>query len=345
MIFNLSHIDFRLCHTLAQRYIDLLRHDSFTCSIPEQAGQILPNDNQNSIINYNWHNPDNVLHIQIGLSCCASPREVDLSKVWSRHRSSLIDLFSSLQGIHIIVENLDNRFSSEEGASAYIREIDLTLNFKNGHGHIWHLLPNGVYTVEVTVAGLPKPMIKYMVPIQVAEFTEVVFLLPPNQMMPKFFVLLIMTCASMIILICAVVFCRCCGKNDYSNNSKWLNQIEQHGSIRGSKGRVAKSHHRPNYEGFQLLTRGGGKAKSLFEDDESEEEFLDRSMKQYGLKMPPTKIYRDEFSSQSSEDELQRQEHNSFLNVRQNGARVDVIRNNRKSQKWPQSSQETILNM
>ena len=303
------------------------------------------------MINYNWHHPDNVLQMGIGLSCCASPSETDLSKVWSRHRSSLIGLFSSLQGIHIIVENLDDVLGSETDAFAYIREIDLKLYFKKGHGHIWHLLPNGMYTVEVTVPGLPKPMIKYMVPIHVAEFTEVVFLLPPNQMMPKFFVLFLMACSSMIILICVVVFCRCCSKGDYSNNGKWLNQIEPHGSSRGSKGRGAKSHHRPNYDGFQLLTRGGGKAKSLFEDDdESEEEMLDKSMKQYGLRMPPTKIYRDEFSSQSSDDELPRQERNSFLNIRQNGVGggegVDIRRNGRKSQqKWPQLSQETILNM
>ena len=75
---------------------------------------------------------------------------------------------------------------------------------------------------------------------------------------------------------------------------------------------------------------------------------LDKSMKQYGLKMPPTKIYRDEFSSQSSEDELPGKEHNSFLYNRHNNiSRVDIIGNDRRSEghRWPQSSQETILNM
>ena len=38
--------------------------------------------------------------------------------------------------------------------------------------------------------------------------------------------------------------------------------------MRGPKGRGSKSHHRPSYDGFQLLTRGGGKSKSLFEDDD-----------------------------------------------------------------------------
>ena len=112
---------FRLCHTIAKRYLELLRHETFTCSIPEQYRQILPDVNPNSLTNYNWNHPDNVLHMQIGLSCCPSPNESDLSKVWSRHRSSLIDLFSSLQGIHIIVENLDHRFTDgENDAFVYI---------------------------------------------------------------------------------------------------------------------------------------------------------------------------------------------------------------------------------
>ena len=298
------------------------------------------------MINYNWNHPDNVLQMEIGLSCCPSPHEADLSKVWSRHRASLIDLFSSLQGIHVIVENLDERFTSEMDAFVYIREVDLKIKFKNGIGHIWHLLPNGTYTIEVTVPTIPQPMIKYMVPIQVAEFQEVVFLLPPNRMMPKFFVLFLMACVSMVILICVAMFCRCCGRGEYGNNSKWLNQMDQH----RSKGRNSKSHHRPSYDGFQLLTRGGGKAKTLFEeDDESEDDMLDKSMKQYGLKMPPTKIYRDEFSSQSSEDELPRHEHNTFLRERYNNVGgVDIIGRSRRSpeqQKWPPSSQETILNM
>ena len=343
---------FRLCHTIAKRYLELLRHDSFTCSIPEQYGQILPNDNPNSIVNYNWNHPDNVLHMQIGLSCCPSPNESDLSKVWSRHRSSLIDLFSSLQGIHVIVENLDHRFTDgEDDAFVYIREIDLKLCFKNGVGHVWHLVPNGTYTVEVTVPGLDKPMIKYMVPVQVAEFTEVFFLLPSNQMMPKFFVIFTMACFSMVMLFCVVILCRCCARGEYGSNTKWLNHIDQHGSIRGSKGRGSKSHNRPSYDGFQLLTRGGGKSKTLFEESESEDDMLDKSMKQYGLKMPPTKIYRDEFSSQSSEDELPTHDQNSFLHNRHNNRvqGVDIIGNSRKlseEEKWQsQPSQETILNM
>ena len=67
-------------------------------------------------------------------------------------------------------------------------------------------------------------------------------------------------------------------------------------------------------------------------------------------KMPPAKIYRDEFSSRSSEDELPRSANSSFLHNRRNnlGREVDVIGNNRASnqEKWPpQSSQETILNL
>jgi hypothetical protein len=304
------------------------------------------------MINYNWNHPDNVLHMGIGLSCCPSPHEADLSKVWSRHRTSLIDLFSSLQGIHVIVENLDHRFTDGEmDAFAYIREMDLKLYFKNGIGHIWHLLPNGTYTIEVTVPGITKPMIKYMVPVQVAEFQEVYFLLPSNQMMPKFFLIFMMACISMVMLIGVVMFCRCCARG--SPNNKWFNKIEQHNSLRGSKGRSGKSHHRPSYDGFQLLTRGGGKSKSLFEDDdESDEDMLDKSMKQYGLKMPPTKIYRDEFSSQSSDDEFPRNEDNTFLHNRHNnivGGKVGIVGSNRKvshQEKWPpKSSQETILNM
>ena len=74
-------------------------------------------------------------------------------------------------------------------------------------------------------------------------------------------------------------------------------------------------------------------------------------MKQYGLKMPPTKIYRDEFSSQSSEDELPTHDQNSFLHNRHNNRvqGVDIIGNSRKlseEEKWQsQPSQETILNM
>ena len=300
------------------------------------------------MINYNWFHSDNVLQLGIGLSCCPSPRESDLSKVWSRHRASLIDLFGSLQGIHIIVENLDERYTSEMDAFAHVKEVDLKIKFKNGIGHIWHLLPNGTYTIEVTIPTISTPMIKYMVPVQVAEFTEVVFLLPPNRMMPKFFLLFLMASVSMVILISVVMFFRCCARGEYGHNSKWFNKMDQRGgSTRTSKTR--KHQNRNNYDGFQLLTRGGGKSKSLFEDDdESEDDMLDKSMKQYGLKMPPTKIYRDEFSSQSSEDELPGKEHNSFLyNRHDNISRVDIIGNDRRSEghRWPQSSQETILNM
>ena len=299
------------------------------------------------MINYNWNHPDNVLEMGIGLSCCPSPKEADLSKVWSRHRTSIIDLLSSLQGIHIIVQNLDERVRSEKDVFAYIRELNLKLNFKSDSSHLWHLLPNGSYTIEVTVAGLPNSMVKYMVPIQLAEFTEVVFVLPPNEMMPKFIVLFLMVCTSMVILICVVMFCRCCSRANYINTGKWLHKIDQRGAIRGSKVRGGKHHHRPSHDGFQLLARGGSKAKSLFEDDdESEDDILDKSIKQYGLKMPPVKIYHDEFSSQSSEDELPSYEQNSFSNVKQNGGgRVDVIERGRRSQNWPTSRQEKPIKM
>ena len=233
---------------------------------------------------------------------------------------------------------------AEGDAVAYIKELDLHLNFKSDQTHVWHVLPKGIYTVNVTIVGHAESMTKYMVPIQIAEFTEVVFVLPPNQMIPKFVALFLIACISMVVMICAAVVCRCCG-NTTGNSAKWLSQSDNHnGSFRSSK---TRTHHRPSHDGFQLLTRGGAKAKSLFpsDDDESEDEILaNKSMKQYGLKMATAKVYHDELSSQSSEED-----ENSFLHIRQNGSNgrgsgIGII-GHQRPQNGRHSDHETSLNI
>lgn len=257
-----------LCHTLAKQYWSRLRGGHFACSRPELYGQIQPSFNPSSMINYNWNHRDNVLELGIGLACCPSPSEKDLATVWDRHRRSLIGLLSSLQGLHIRVDHL---YSSSD-AFATIKELDLKLPV-NEYGNLWHLLSNGSYTVTVEVdSHIP---ITKIVTVVSGEFTEVIYRLPYEPTMPRFVVVLILASVTMCVLLCSLA-CHC---------------------------RQQNGKHRRTYDGFQLLSR---EERNLFEDEDEEEEDLeifDKGVEQYGLKMPPTKVYHDVTSSSSEAEE------------------------------------------
>jgi hypothetical protein len=108
------------------------------------------------MINYNWNHPTNILEIGIGLTCCPTPAEEDLTRIWSKYRRSLVGLLSNLQGLHLELEN--SAYPPEE-ARATIAELNLTLPF-DVHGQLWHLLPTGRFTVSVVTRDSQRPTVK-----------------------------------------------------------------------------------------------------------------------------------------------------------------------------------------
>lgn len=146
----------RLCHALINRYFATLGQGATTCPRPEEIGQLQVNSNPNSMTNYNWNHPANILEIGIGLSCCPTPKEEDMTLIWSKHRRSLLSLLGNLQGVHLELEN--SGFASEE-ARATIVELNLTLPF-DVHGQLWHLLPTGTFTISVLTRDSQRPTVK-----------------------------------------------------------------------------------------------------------------------------------------------------------------------------------------
>jgi hypothetical protein len=235
--------------------------------------QLVQKSDLASMANYNWRHPDNVLELGIGITCCPSPTEADLSSVWDQARPGLVSLLSSLQGIHIFVSNLDSR-----EAKVTVEELERLSLGVDEYGHLWHLMGNGTYTITVEVSGF-VPMTK-LVRVLTAEFTEVTFSLPYSSGMPRAIIILFLSSLVLIILLCTLfVHCR-------QQNIKTVR----------------------SYDGFQLLSR---EERHMFEDEDEDEEaeIFDKGVEQYGLKMPPTKVYRD-FSSSESEAEGE-----SFLKI------------------------------
>jgi len=74
----------------------------------------------------------------------------------SKYRRSLVGLLSSLQGVHLELEN--SGFPADE-ARATIAELNLTLPF-DVHGQLWHLLPTGRFTISVTTRDSQRPTVK-----------------------------------------------------------------------------------------------------------------------------------------------------------------------------------------
>ena len=173
-----------------------------------------------------------------------------------------------MQGIHVYVSNLDGR-------SAIIGIEDLIVLSVGPEGHLWHLMANGTFTVTLKVEGF-MPMTK-LVRVFAAEFTEVNFELPYPAGIPRAVTVLILTSIILVLLLCMLV-----------------------SHCRGSPG--GKKSVR-SYEGFQLLSRD---ERHIFEDmtemdEEDDVEFFDKSVEQFGLKMPPSNVYRD-FTSSSEEE-------------------------------------------
>ena len=159
------------------------------------------------------------------------------------------------------------------------------------YGHLWHLLSNGTVTVTVSVEGF-LPMTK-LVRVFTASFTEVDFNLPYAPGLPRAITALALTSFILCILLCSLlVHCR--------------------------HGKAAKKSLRSSYEkyNFQLLSREErhifDDQEDLDEDDFDEElDIFDKSVEQFGLKMPPTKVYRDVSSSDSEVED-------AFLKVSRN---------------------------
>ena len=208
--------------------------------------------------NYNWQHVDQVLELGIGVSCCPKPKEETLSTVWNRIRPAIVGLLNSLQGIHIYVSNMDGR-----QASVVIEEMGKLSLPIDEYGHLWHMTTNGTFTITVTVDGF-LPMTK-VVKVLVAEFNEVNFNLPYSSGIPRAITVIILSSLILCVMLASlVVHCR--------QDKK-------------------KSPHR-SYDGFQPLSRD---ERYIFEDevdDEEDELFGDKSVGQFGLKKPPTKVYR-----------------------------------------------------
>ena len=244
--------------------------DNCKASDSQQRKKVITSAPASSSINYNWHHKDNVLELGIGLTCCPKPKEKDLQRVWDRTRPALVGLLNSLQGIHVYVSNLDGR-------SALIGiEEDLPVLSVGPEGHLWHLMSNGTFTVTLTVEGF-MPMTK-LVRVFAAEFTEVNFELPYPAGIPRAVTVLILTSIILVLLLCMLV-------------SHYRGGPEGKKTVR-------------SYEGFQLLSRD---ERHIFEDmteemdEEDDFEFFDKIVEQFGLKMPPSKVYRD-FTSSSDEE-------------------------------------------
>ncbi len=142
------------------------------------------------------------LQLGVGLSCCPSPAaEPDLSVVWGRHRPALINLLLTLQGMHVAVENIG------EGTPAVVRLHNREEVVVPRFGHLWRLLPDGHYTVSVSVDGF-KNMTK-VVSVTRESFTEVVFALPFREPRVPRFVAFTMVVTSAGVLFVLFLYCRC----------------------------------------------------------------------------------------------------------------------------------------
>ena len=259
----------KLVRDFASQYWSHLRSDiSVENSCTESQKNLVTSEPTTSSINYNWQHKDNVLELGIGLTCCPKPKEKELQNVWDKTRPALVGLLNSLQGIHVYVSNIDGR------EAVIVIEDNLILSL-GPEGHLWHLMSNGTVTVTLKVEGF-VPMTK-LVRVFAAEFTEVNFDLPYPSGIPRAVTVLIISSIILVILLCMLAsHCR---------------SQEGKKSVR-------------SYEGFQLLSRD---ERHIFEEDmmmdeEDEVEFFDKSVEQFGLKMPPSKVYRD-FTDSSEEEE------------------------------------------
>jgi len=304
-----------------------------------EGGQVVESQVRNSMTNYHWRHPDNVLELGIGLSCCAQPQEAQLTGIWNRHRKSLLNLLFSLQGLHVVIEDVSAVGSGYDldQATVHIAELNLTLHTKDSSGQLWHLLPNGTYTVEVNLPGLNRdnnhqPMVK-MARVMTSTFTEVVFRLPPRRALLPKLILTFFLVSSLMFLALGVFLCKCCRKKgqlfccDIGSSPK----RGRRGKRGGSSSSSAK---RPSYRGFQPLS----KDDNLFNDDDDEEEdddeedsieLMDRGMEQYGLKLAPTKIYHDEESS-SSVTSSTTEDEEAFIHVKSGANGVGDVATNAK---------------
>ena len=237
------------------------------------------------MINYNWE--EAVTEMGLGISCCPKPAEGrNLYLVWKRMQPGLVGLLNSLQGMHVSVSNFNGR-----SGVVTIQELKIKLNL-DSQGHLWYMLANGTFTITVEVEGY-IPMTK-MVRILTSEFTEINFALPYPSGLPGAITVLIFSSVIVCILLCTL-FVHCQRQNK----------------------KAARS-----YDGFQLLAR---EERNLFEDEydeEDETEMFDKSVAQFGLKMPAAKVYRDFSSSEEEVDE------DSFLKVPVNATEDAVKWNN-----------------
>lgn len=266
---------YRLCHDLAHQYWSRLKMDVVASSHCQEQKSIITSSSASSMINYNWRHPDNVLELGLGISCCPKPSEDGLSTVWNKVRPGLVGLLNSLQGIHVFVSNYDGR-QAQVVVEGMAQNLDL-----DEYGHLWHLLNNGTYTITVSVEGY-LPMTK-LVRVLTSEFTEVNFNLPYTAGLPRAMTAVALSSVILCILLLSLL-CHC----------------------RSERKKTVRS-----YEGFQLLSR---EERQMFEDDfedDEEAEIFDKSVEQFGLKMPPTKVYRD-MTSSSEEDE----DAEAFLKIR-----------------------------
>ena len=272
----------QLCHELASEYWSRLKQADLntSCPLQKQRENLITSAESSSSANYHWQHKNNVLELGIGLTCCPKPEEKELRTVWERVRPALVGLLNRLQGIHVFVSNLDGR-----EARVTIAETNLSLGL-GPEGHLWHLMSDGAFTITLKVEGF-MPMTK-LVRVFAAEFTEVNFDLPYPSGMPRAVTLLILSSVVLVAMLCMLaVQCR---------------RSPQIGPKRPK-----------SYEGFQLLSREEqGHIFEDMDDDDEMEDFFDKGVQEFGLKMPPSKVYRD-FTS--SEEEDQEEDLEDFLKI------------------------------
>lgn len=270
----------RLAQVLAKTYIDQLRSDYISpCSMKTGSNPgITINTSPSNMLNYNWA-AKGTLEMAIGVGMCceaADKSESEVSRLWFRHHISLINLLSSIEGIHVQIDN----WTASQTASVQIKETQEVFPVWD-YGQWWHILPAGQYTVTVKVSG-HNDMIKVVTVIP-ESITDVVFALPAGQdHLPGLliFILVTLVCFGALGLIYY-----CCYRQ-----------------------RIRKTR-RQSYNGFSLLARD---ERNLFHDDveddddeEEEIEFLSEGMtKPYSVRKPKNgKVYQDLPTSSSEEDD------------------------------------------
>ncbi len=208
-----------LCRRFANEYLSSLRRGS-SPSLPScptssilSSPPVAPSANPGSLVNHVWERAGpRAVALSPGVGagadgCCAAPDAAAVGAAWDRHRPALLAMATSayLQGAHIQVEGagLDPDFR------VYLADRDLLLlPASSGQGHLWHLLPEGAYTVRVSVDGYADET-KLVTVEEKGGFTDVVFAVEPKAPAVPRLVVACMTMTIFLLLLLCFMGTRC----------------------------------------------------------------------------------------------------------------------------------------